>query len=93
MVVFWDIPILPRVHVESLRQGEDTSLSFHAHAWKPKAGRAAAKDPHRAENKAGMNDNRNAVDSDTEWKGDAGVEVGCKAACRGSSKGRQAKVA
>ncbi len=59
--MFWDIPTLPRGHVEILKQGEHTSLPFHAHAWKPKEGRAAAKDPHRVQNRAGISD-RNDID-------------------------------
>uniref|UniRef100_A0A8D0D379 Palmdelphin n=1 Tax=Sander lucioperca TaxID=283035 RepID=A0A8D0D379_SANLU len=34
MALFWGLPALPRVYVESMRQGEHTSLPFHVHVWK-----------------------------------------------------------
>lgn len=42
-------------------------------------------------NRAVIIDNRNDSESDTAYKGGAGVELGWKVACRGSRKNRQAK--
>ncbi len=77
MALFWDLPALPGTHMESLRWGEQQQKTPIGY---------------RTE-QASMTTEMTLIKSDTEWKGRAGVEVGCKAACRGSSKGRQARVA
>ncbi len=78
------------LRLPSLTEG----LELWSSHWRAMQGEQQQKTPigYRTE-PASMTTEMTLIKSDTEWKGRAGVEVGCKAACRGSSKGRQARAA
>ena len=53
---------------------------------------SSIKDPRYRTEQATMSTEMTLIKSDTVSEGGAGVVAGCKAACRGSSKGRQTEV-